>query len=905
MKKKSLFVLLTALVLVSCGGQTSNTSSPTSSGSSDTTSQTSETSTSSGTSSDISSGDTSSSAGDSSTSVTTTYNIVLPSDSRYTVTVQGNITKAAKGDSVTFTVTASDGYTISHVYVDSTEVTGSNGSYTITMPGHDIYITAELSVNGDVTLQGGVTAVLTLGDDGIYVAKDILVSSDTSFSYFVVGSDGGSTELESGMIDISKTLADVSPAYNSNYNLDIAGGSKYDFYYDPTSPVPCYIQRSEVVTLPSSANSLQSLFDGSIKSENTSTLQGVKHVTYSNSVMGIDYEWTKYNDNKALAKVTAKDGQTEDKYIYKELTGTTYKIVDTFDRGNYEVDAWNKPTYVYEDTSAFAGTYQIGAYDLARDRNTETSLYHVDYDIDYMSETMANYDLNRPDFDMESVDFDIDSAYRVEMTVADEVTYASLDISSVSNSDGGFTTTITSARVYDATAVSYNASAGITDKYYDEYAVTLTFDKKGQILSGSYLDTRWGENEYSLTSNVVTKIGSGTTYKSLSFTYEYGNPDDMLQPFDTSAYFVTSIDPVIKNSSLTNRDGNAVKVGDYLEEGRVVNDDIVELNSLPSTALDTWQYHVLTSSDEEVAAWDDTYRRFTIFGAGTTTMKVGSFVSDAISKDVEVTAYADYSIRQFWINGTTSDVDTGSTVLAYAYEKQSVTYGLGATAESQDPNYSASGSVIPPADLTFTLTNADGSPDTSGLKVIYNRNGVYNSSFTLDGSEVEIDEDVTLTLTLNTSMYANYTKNGETITDGPTTFTVYLYEMDNSASLDTLVDDWSYSDDSNTASMKLTKTNSGSNNYPYEGSITVNGTVYEFNYGFSIFTWEIFVDFDTAGVYGDFWYIDDSEGENIQVCIWSETDDMSSYSSTLTDILGETEYDEGFYTHYYANFVRA
>lgn len=908
MKKTRLLLLaLTAIAMVGCGEVTSNTTDK----GSDSTVATDTTNSDKGNTDSTSGG---SSDTGSSDVVKNKYNIVVESDSRYSITFEGGDKKTAeKGETITFTVTPSAGFTLSHVYIDSTELSGTDGKYTFTMPGHDIRITVSLSVDGDVTIQGGITAVLSLGEDGVYRANDVLVSTDANISFCVKGNDGSLTQLDSWLIDRTKTMADVEPAYNSTYKLTLAGGFKYNFSYDPSATLPCTIVRSEVTTLPNSAASLEHLFQGKIKSENTQTLQGLTHVTYTNSKMAISYDWKKYNDNKSLATIKDTSGKNlADKYVYKAIEGDMYTVVDTFDRNNYSVDAWEIAHK--EDTYAFSGNYKISDVDTSRGGSTATDLYSLDYESDYMNGILANYDLNKTDFDLESLDFDIDSAYRVQMSVQDEITYVKLNITSVADADGGFTTTIDSARVYDATAVASNASYGITDKYYDTYAVTLKFTKDGKILSGSYLDTRYSEGNYTLSGNTVTTVGDGTKIKELSFTYEYGSEYDMLQAFDTTPYFTTSINPVIRNENAAGTDtGNIVSVGDVLEQGRKLNSDIVELNALPATALDTWQYHVVDTSNASVIRWDDTYRNYTAFGAGTVDLTIGKFVNDNAKKTVSVTSKASYSIRNFYLdNSRRSDVTYSDQMVAY--EGESDTFILCANAEAMDTKYNVSGQVIPPSDLTFTLTvHGTDTVDTSGLKVTYNPVGKYNSTITLDATDAHIDADTVLDLTINTSMYAKYTtSSGTEVVDGPTVFTVYFFDQDDAATIDTIQGDWSYtsSDGKTNASLNFTKNattdTTYSTSYPYTGSITVNGTVYGFYYGFDTHTYAIKVHFTTANVYGSMGYVADDDA--IQVCVYSETYnyDDGEYSTDITEIIGSVDSDdEGNVDYYYDDFARA
>lgn len=73
-----------------------------------------------------------------------------------------NIVYAGSGETVTISVTADDGYTLSNVVFNNGEVEATyndDGTYTITMPAGDVTVTAELEriiVLGDVNFDGSV-----------------------------------------------------------------------------------------------------------------------------------------------------------------------------------------------------------------------------------------------------------------------------------------------------------------------------------------------------------------------------------------------------------------------------------------------------------------------------------------------------------------------------------------------------------------------------------------------------------------------------------------------------------------------------------------------------------------------------------------------------------------------------
>ena len=837
------------------------------------------------------------------------YNIIIENDNRYAVYVDNGLETAPKGKTIRMEVEALlDGYSIKGVFVDGTELNASSdGSYSFIMPGHDVYITVTLAIEGEVTIQGGVTAVLTKGADDIYVAHDVLVPNDTTFSFYIQG-----TQLDSSSIDRSMTFANITFTDRTQTDkLKIAGGCKYDFFYDPARKLPCYVQRTEVVTLPNSSSSLQSLFSGSIKSENTETLLDVKSVKWTDNILGFDYSWKKYNDNKSVANIKDISGKGDaDKLVYKEITGTQYKVVDTFDIGNYKADSWNMTPEHKADKNVFSGVYEISAFDQYRNKGSETDLYDVDYDKEYMSSTMAYYDVARPDFEMTDVDFAIDSAYRVQMNVQEEVTYAKTEIVSTAT-ETGFTTTITSSRVYDATAVATNSASGHTDKYYDTYAVTLGFNKKGQIVSGDYLDTRYDSTKYEFSNGVVTTTGTGSVYRKFSFTYEYGEPGDLLQPVDVTPYFTTSIAPVIKNKNITG-EGNLVSIGDVLEHGREINTDIVTLNALPATALDTWQYHVTASTNEKVTKWDSQYSQFVVSGDGSATVTVAKTVTDGVSADVAITAKAAFSVRNFYLDNGGTDLTAQEAI---AYEHEDIEYKLMCMAEAQDPNYpGASGEVIPPSDVTFSFysngsvsdkTVSNPITDMKGITVKYVQGGKYTTKMVIDATNAAIEEDFTFYMTVNTALYADYTKNGKQYVQEPTVFKVTVYEMDKTADPSFFAGQWTCTSPASTLNLTTNKTNR-----LYDGNIVLGSKTYNFQWDFDNHTYAFVTSFDEGTIFAGaayenldmFYYVDKNTGKDtIAVYMAYETGSSTSFETELTELIGSKD-DEGNIT--YATFTR-
>ncbi|MFA6830075.1 MAG: hypothetical protein WCR67_05180 [Bacilli bacterium] len=878
MNKKSLLLGFVALAMVGCGNTTSVKASD-----SGTTSQ-GESSSQAGTSSSTQED----SSKDSSSAAEETYKIVLPEDNRYTLTADKATAK--KGETVTVTATASDGFEIVAVLVSGTAIAKSGEKYIFTMPDHDVRLTANLNVLGDVTLGGDIAVALTKDDaTGIYSAKNVDVAKDSNFSYFIVGKDSKKTELDITNVDRTKCFADIEYSVSKTYKLKLAGGAKYDFYYNPANVRSCYVQRTEITSLPNNAAGLEKLFYGRVQSAYSVYPTNVNRVTYTSTATDESYEWNKLKDNKSLATVKKLSDKTDTAVVYKEIKDGLYYVVDTYTEGK-KTTGEGDATKNY-DTKKFSGKYKISDND--DDRDSATDDHEFNNNRQFVNSNMAYFDANAYSHDMNSIDFDIMYAYRVQKKVEYEVSQASVKVTSEKNADGGFTTTVVSSSTYDATKV---VASGSTEKYHDEYTVHLAFNKAGAIVSGDYVNTHYPEASYDFTNFVIT--GEGKIAKKLQFNYYYGDAKDDLNPFNKDPYFITSLAPTVVNDSIANpTESNSINSGDCPS-------DYLALNALPETALDGWQYKIQTSSNESVIKWNTVYERWDALTLGTSELTVSNSTTKNPVGKVTVNVLFTKTIRdfnltlQYGYDGYGDDGEIAGNALIY--EKHTKRYQLGAMA------YDGTGKCAIPGDVTLKLSD-----ETTGLEVSVVNSIVSPSEkdILFDATNMKAPSDgASITLTVNSAFYDKEVK--------VSTFTVYLFQTNYTNAF--FVGTWN--DTADNASMVFTADKVAttetyySEKAPYYGYVTVKGTKYEFGYNFL----ETTINFDFSlkfkaldgvdNIYSKLHYAEATKDEEacLQMGLATGVNDYSEGSETISEILGGYTIDsEGDYFYSYANFTKA
>lgn len=158
----------------------------------------------------------------------------------YTVT-NVSAEKANVGDKITFTVTPKTGYQIDSVEANGETLTGSNGSYTFTMPAKNVTITVTASLASYNIANGGDdTLTFKVGDNSVDTAKmgDKVTVSAAKTGYTLTGievvADNGDTVEISGLtFTMPASAVTVTPVFEVNnhkitYDATVTGLDSVD-----------------------------------------------------------------------------------------------------------------------------------------------------------------------------------------------------------------------------------------------------------------------------------------------------------------------------------------------------------------------------------------------------------------------------------------------------------------------------------------------------------------------------------------------------------------------------------------------------------------------------------------------------------------------------------------------------
>ena len=550
---------------------------------------------------DVNNLDTSSTSSNTTSSSTTSS--VVQEEQEYVIiarnyvgcTITTDKSKAKAGETVNVTVNLESGYTLKKILLnnDSSKLTKtSNTTYSFIMPNESAVLTAEISIEGDVIIQGSLAFALTLDETGVYSAKGVVVNDTAHLTYVV-----HNQSLTVKAIDNTKCFADINlNSGNKVGEFSLAGNAKYDFFYDPNNgETPCYIVRTEVLNAPTSVNSFQSLFSGSVRSEPTTYPKNVNKVTYTNSETGDNYVWENY-ENGSLAKSEIESRKTS--YVYKSLAENNGKKVYTVVDDYIEGKGGNDDATRKDDTTAFSGRYDVVA------DYTEGYKKYQYLENDSDPHLNANFDAHHYSHDINSLDFDIHYGYRTGFDTTYNATLIDykININSTTHEDNTFTTTILSYKTIDNTK---DPQSGSSEKYHVEYKIEFKFTKAGAPLAGSYKETYYSNNAYDVDNKQFMPGGEelGKVTKEMKFTYSYGDAKAGEINFDTTPYFTTRLDDLKVNNPTAGED-NVVQQND------IVN-NYVSFNVYPSTALDAWQYGIESSTNTSVVGPKSVYEPLT------------------------------------------------------------------------------------------------------------------------------------------------------------------------------------------------------------------------------------------------------------------------------------------------------
>lgn len=591
------------------------------------------------------------------------YNINVSAPSIITYTLNKN--RAKEGELIELTLTVPEKCTVTSVKMNGTELTQNAGKYSFTMPNRVANIVVLADIDGDVTLVGELTASLVDEGDGIYVARNVKVESNNArvgFSYMIKGENGASQVVDSLMLDETKCFANVTFSTGTSYELTIASGATYDFFYDPNAQYPCYIIRKNVDVLPTSATQIYSLFDGRMRSEPTLHPADLKEInyTYTTNNLAYEYNYKKYQGNTSLAVAVDKTNDVnKEYYVYKNINTETnqYEVVNTWPKalGNNEngFALWSLDPYQNDTANQYGQPFSV-KQDIVAD-SEEGSRTTVP-----MREALRNVAMGAH-YGAE-LEYEFYDAYRGGQegeVIINAPSWTTMQINTTPVA-GGFKSVVTSA-------VEHNQSASGSEPELHQaaiYNLELEFLNNGALKELNYSKVFYAQSAWNFTDH--TPIGTGTE-TVITCVNTYGEAFSGKPDFDASKYFISSIDNLEFYNPKTKYDRSEtvdyVQLQDTFEivkymEGGALSDIVYKFEYSPSTALDAWQYTTTASSNTEVVALNG-QRKFEAINVGQSTLTITNRTKHSaasVQRTVEVIASG--SFHGLFINGTKQGYDS-------------------------------------------------------------------------------------------------------------------------------------------------------------------------------------------------------------------------------------------------------
>ena len=660
--KTSLLVLASALLLAGCGETNSTDSNSTGS----------ETSQNSG-SDQSSKGN---EGGNSSSEPTvTTYAIVDRTADGISITLSK--TKAAKGDTVEITVALEDGYILLGIYANSKECTKVDDThYTFVMGDSAVAITASLSVTGDVVTSGDVAISLTKQEDGTYKGT---FNAESNKSLIVIA---GGKEYGYGSVDFDRSYADISDVYvsgsTSTTQIRLGGNAKYEITFDLTKERPISFYRTGIFKAPSSASEISSYFCGSYAGRNVLdsgayNVKGLNHVSYRNSRSDISYTWDLYQDG-SLATATKLTDDTDVSHVYKSLNDNVLTVVDEYVETGKDSDGNYYDRTKTQDTVKYSGKYSI--VDEVENSHYEMTAYR------------ASQEVITPSHELHSMNSEIQYGYYIGYTVEDELKACNRTFTTSTNDDGSFTTAVYAWK-------NYEDDEAVHTRY--QYDTTININADGTLKSVTYKEVYHTESTWSFDDSDTENGGSaktgksGKTVQTSSVSYGYGDAISSDSGFDVTPYFISSISNVtVTSRKLSTKTDGHVKYKEVIDECRRdpftvdVDEDsasgyttTLKLDYLPSTALDAWEYGVVSSDDTTIVGLNESHPREWIgTGAGTTEVTIGNHTTNSVTYKKAITvdeapAPTSYYVWAYGDEGD-DDIPTSSSVVIKAGKRMKV-----------------------------------------------------------------------------------------------------------------------------------------------------------------------------------------------------------------------------------------
>ena len=639
-------------------------------------------------------------------------------------TVSLSATEATAGEFVTITITPNAGYRVDKVLLNGQELdTNIKNEYTFKMPNDSaiINVYTALENKDGYIVDGDIQAQLVDEDgDGVYVAKNIVVEADSTI-WYSLGAD--SDPLGMVEIDNAKTFANIGLSGGKD-GFVIGGNSIYDFYYDSNNPAtPIYIQRVGIINLPATEESFAALFAGTAKSASTLYPANVNKVTYTSASKSENYVWELYSDNSSYATVTNPMTGMEKAIVYKAQNGNVYTVVDSYAEGvtesNYATSS---------DKTVYSGKYDIVS------TTTSGQYQYLQSEVDF--------DANLYSHNMYALDAELYKAYRngyVGNIYNDVTVEHDAEVISTRLPSGGFSIALDSWVRWEGSAV-YAESEGYRNAYIT-YDIDAEFTEGGAVKELTYKETIYGDAYYDFSTNTF-KTGFATVEprKYITVKYEYGAAKAGQPNVDVSQYFTQSITDVTINSKKCEVE-NTLAIGEELVANVPANETSktnMLFTCLPATALDTWQYGTVSSSNHKVLGprYTTTPYEFIAYSAGSSDITIGNHTKNANDVTYTHTVNVDSSayVKGVWMY-------PGSYLNGADYDSFGANSGYvqaGTVVEVQVAGTTTSGSyAMNSLGLTFEVTSGP-----ADLLDLYYDNST--GRLTIDATNATVSENTTV-----------------------------------------------------------------------------------------------------------------------------------------------------------------
>lgn len=680
----------------------------------------------------------------------TTYKVVIRASSGVKITPDK--TEAKKGEIVTLSVEAPEGILVKSLLLNGKEGAIeklSETAYSFAMPDTSAVITTVVDVTGDCVVTGDVAAVLEKQEDGSYRGQV------TAESTAKVAIKLGGTTYSFVDIDHDHSFGYYDTVTSGEATMSLAGNAVYEIAVHPSALAPITIRRVGALHAPSSVGELETLFNGDFAGRGVLDggaffLRDLNRVSYKNFLSGDTYGWELYENDVSFA--TSTDNLGDSSYVYRALKDGQYVVVDDYLEAKKAADGLYYDDSAKGDTRAYAATY--AALDVLDEENDLLRKYKIEAE-------RAKSEIAMPSHNLYGISREIGEGYRYGFAIEDDLVASRVDLSSSEITDEGFTVTVSSWKNYDPSASTADDATKI-ERY--EYDITLVFNADTTLKKGEYVAKYYDETNWNFSSSDLAQGGSAKpntkpeTRRKMSVEYGYGAPKQGAPEFDLAPYFTQTLSDVSFTSK--GMEKNVVQLNATLDEGRRptqvpdTEDSMSGYTSLmkatfaPSTALDTWQYGIVSSSDESVVGLSDRgLYEWVAKGKGDARLQIGNHlgknlaeVDVKVANSVKVTGY--FVSAPSALGGPDSAyVPTSSKVKMSAGEKIDVYLYAGPDSCDPEPTIAVSDEA-----LKVSLSAGKVKPDNWTIS------GMPTYLMTIDATQMKLAQEKTVTLTITDPM---------------------------------------------------------------------------------------------------------------------------------------------------------